>query len=71
MSDLHLPQLRQLFENPRRLEHSEFIVVQAPRKREKVVRDKKRTQETVIEEEEVEIKAEVRFSYTTHLVIYN
>ncbi len=33
-SDSHLPQLRQLFEDPRCLEHSEFIVVQAPRNRE-------------------------------------
>lgn len=44
MSDSHLPQLRQLFEDPRRLEHSEFIVVQTPWIREyKVVRDKERT----------------------------
>lgn len=29
-SDSHLPQLRQLLEDPRRLEHSKLIVVQAP-----------------------------------------
>ncbi len=33
-SDSHLPQLRQLFEDPRRLKHSEFIVVKTPRSRE-------------------------------------
>lgn len=43
MSDSHLPQLRQLFEDPRRLEHTEFIVVQTPWiRKHKVVRDKGR-----------------------------
>lgn len=34
-SDSHLPKLRQLFEDPRRLEDSELIVVQTPRKQER------------------------------------
>lgn len=59
MSDSHLPQLRQLFEDPRRLEHSEFIVVQTPRNREAKKWSETTTEETVIDEKE--IKAEARF----------
>lgn len=33
MSDSHLSQLRQLFEDPGCLKHSEFIVVQTPENR--------------------------------------
>ncbi len=66
MFDSHLPQLRQLFEDPRRLKHSEFIVVKASRSKEEErwSETRRTTEETVLEEEEEEIKA-AGFNSTT------
>lgn len=54
MSDSHLPQLRQLFEDPRCLENSEFIVVQAPENKAEVVRDKERGKERAFDAKEAD-----------------
>lgn len=61
-SDSHLPQLRQLFEDPRRLEHSELIVVQTPRNRREEGGQRQRQRTT---EETEELKR--GFLYTAHV----